>query len=134
MATLLSAQSPTPNNATVKPKEESTENSSDSFEISRRSANQKKTKLVCRKIPLFVTEDEIKGHLEEFKSSYDWFCFCSQPKISKNPTRRNKRNYNRFYINFHSFDDAIPFIDKFRKLTFQKPQKEEDKKQDFYRQ
>merc|ERR1719411_158364 len=132
MATLLSAQSPTPNNATVKPKEESTENSSDSFEISRRSANQKKTKLVCRKIPLFVTEDEIKGHLEEFKSSYDWFCFCSQPKISKNPTRRNKKHFNRFYIHFSSFEAAIPFIEKFRKLSFQKEENPEDKKKAFY--
>merc|ERR1712228_686345 len=66
--------------------------------------------------------------------TYDWFYFCSQPKISKNPTRRNKKNYNRFYINFHSFDDAVPFIDKFRKLTFEKTQNAENKKPDFYQQ
>eukprot|EP01083_Nonionella_stella_P012814 36202_1 len=96
-----------------------TESTSESIEIGRQEANRQKTKFVVRRIPSFVKEDDIKQHLDEFIQSFDWFLFCSQPKVS-NPTRRNKNNYNRFYINFTSFDAAVPFIEKFQKLTFQK--------------
>eukprot|EP01084_Bolivina_argentea_P250413 419529_1 len=104
----------------------SSETSTDSFEFSRRTANQKKTKFVVRKIPQFVTEDEIKSHLSEFTDAYDWFYFTCQPQ-EPNPTRRTKTNFNRFYINFKSFPDSILFIEKFQKLTFQKPEPEEKK-------
>ena len=111
----------------------STSTSSESFELSRTSANQKKTKFVVRKIPLFVKKSEIEKYLKEFENNYDWFNWCSPSKLP-NPTRRNKTRYNRFYVNFKSFQDAIPFIEKFKKLEIkQKPKKNDKKKKDVIR-
>eukprot|EP00484_Ammonia_sp_Unknown_P023851 CAMPEP_0197036522 /NCGR_PEP_ID=MMETSP1384-20130603/14000_1 /TAXON_ID=29189 /ORGANISM="Ammonia sp." /LENGTH=410 /DNA_ID=CAMNT_0042466711 /DNA_START=1 /DNA_END=1233 /DNA_ORIENTATION=+ len=91
--------------------------STSSTRASSESFSNEKTKFVVRKIPIFVTEDEIKEHLQEFESTYDWFHFCSQPNVP-NPTRRSKQRFNRFYINFKSLNHAIPFIEKFKKIEF----------------
>lgn len=108
----------------------SSETSSDSLKV-----EPKKTKFVVRKIPLFIKEKDIKDYLIEFDGKYDWFQF-SEPSKLPNPTRRNKARFNRFYINFKEFEDAIPFIEKFRKLTIKektnedKEEKEEKKEKD----
>lgn len=94
-------------------------------ETGRVSANQKKTKFVVRKIPQFVTEDVIKGHLEEFREDYTWFLWTQQPDIP-NPTRRQKSRFQRFYIRFVSFQAAIPFIEKFQKLIFKERDEEKE--------
>jgi len=81
------------------------------------SAKQKKTKFVVRKIPDFVTEEDIKSHLAEFEGLYTWFLWTRQPDIP-NPTRRQKKRFQRFYIRFVTFSAAVPFIEKFQKLVF----------------
>ena len=44
----------------IKSKDSSSQTSSDSLELSRREADQQKTKFIVRKIPLFIKEKDIK--------------------------------------------------------------------------